>query len=82
MKRTLRNQSGQLMIEAVLLLALTVSLSMVITRYLQENQFAQKLIAQPWSTLSGMVECGVWSGCGTGKHPNARNRYLSLRPTE
>ena len=78
--RPLRNQSGQLVVEAVLLLTITISLSMMISKSLQEHKFAQKLVAQPWSTLSGMIECGVWSGCGKGKHPNAINRDLSLRP--
>lgn len=80
MKKT--NQSGQLIVEAVLLLALVMSTSLLVTRFLQESQFAQTLIAKPWTTLSGMVECGVWSGCGAGKHPNSRNRYLSLKPEE
>ncbi len=80
--RPLGNQGGQLVVEAVLLLAVTISCSLLLTRYLQENQFAQKLVAKPWGTLSGMIECGVWTGCGSGKHPNSRNRYLSLKPEE
>ena len=77
MKTPLKNQGGQLMVEAVLLLALTVSFSVMVTKYLQDSQFAQKLVAKPWSTLSGMIECGVWTGCGIDSHPNSHKRVLS-----
>jgi hypothetical protein len=75
--QAIRNQNGQLIVEAVLLLALTVSVSLLITRYLKESQYAQKLVAKPWSTLSGMIECGVWTGCGIDNHPNSHKRVLS-----
>ena len=77
MKNRAGNQKGQLMVEAVLLMAITVSLSLVVTKYLQESQFAQKLVAKPWSTLSGMIECGVWTGCAIDGHPNSHKRVLS-----
>lgn len=76
----LKNQSGQLLVEAVLLLAIGISIAAFTSKYLQDNQFAQKLIAKPWDTLSGMIECGVWSGCAPDKHPNSRKRYLSYAP--
>lgn len=76
----LQNQQGQLLVEAVLLMALTVSVSLMVTKYLKDSQFAQKLVATPWTTLSGMIECGVWTGCGSGKHPSTMNRNLSYKP--
>ena len=78
--KLLRNQSGQLMVEAVLLLVVGMATTMMVTKFLSEKQFAQTLIAKPWSTLSGMIECGVWSGCGPNKHPAARTRHVSGRP--
>lgn len=76
----LQNQSGQALLETVLLLAITVGFSLWITNYLKENQFAQKLVAQPWNTLTGMIECGTWKGCAKGMHPNSTNRIISLKP--
>ncbi|PIS11227.1 MAG: hypothetical protein COT73_05105 [Bdellovibrio sp. CG10_big_fil_rev_8_21_14_0_10_47_8] len=78
----MKNQGGQMIVETILLLALLVSVSLLVSKYLQESRFAQKLVGEPWGTLSGMIECGVWTGCGAGKHPNSKGRYLSLRPNQ
>lgn len=78
----LKNQGGQLIVEAVLLMALTVGVSLVVTKYLEQNKFAQKLVSKPWTVLSGMIECGVWSGCKPGKHPNTMERILSYNPED
>ncbi len=78
----LRNQKGQGVVELVLLMAVTVSISLAVSKYLRDNQAVQNLVGKPWNTLSGMIECGVWSGCGSGKHPNSINRSLSYKPTD
>lgn len=78
----LNNQQGQLLVEAVLLMALAISVSLMVSNYLKQSEFAQKLVAKPWVTLSGMIECGVWTGCGPGKHPNAASRNLSFNPNK
>lgn len=80
--KILRNERGQGVVEIVLLLAITVSLGLVFTRYMEQSQFAQKLFGNPWKTLAGMMECGSWKGCGNGQHPNSMSRVLSLRPNE
>jgi hypothetical protein len=78
--KTLRSQGGQLAVEAILLLVVGVTITMMVSRFLQDKQYAQTLIAKPWSTLSGMIECGVWSGCGPNKHPGSRDRNISGAP--
>ncbi len=81
--KNLRNQKGQGTVEMVLLMAIGVGLSLMVTNYLQENQFAQKLFGNPWNRLSGMIECGVWTGCASDKaHPASSSRILSLKPDE
>ena len=81
--RNLTNQKGQGVVEAVLLLALLVSISMLVTKELQDRKFAQKLFGEPWNRLSGMVECGVWSGCAKAdKHPASERRRLTYKPEE
>ncbi len=74
------NQKGQGTVEFILLAAITVSISLGLVHFLRDKQFAQKLIGNPWSTLSGMIECGTWSGCGAGKHPSSAARINSYRP--
>lgn len=78
----IRDQRGQGVVEMVLLMAVVVSISLMVTQYLEKNKAAQKLFGDPWNRLSGMIECGVWSGCGDGKHPSSVNRILSLKPDE
>jgi hypothetical protein len=75
-----KGQGGQLVVEAVLLMVVGMIITMMVTDFLRQKQFAQTLIARPWSTLSGMIECGVWSGCGVDKHPSAQPRHASARP--
>jgi len=82
MNRRLRNQGGQMLVEMVLLLAIGVGMSMLVTNFLRDSQFAQNLIGRPWATLSGMMECGTWDGCKSGYHPSSANRILSFKPTE
>lgn len=79
-RSAIRKQSGQAVVEIVLLLVLTGAFSLMVSRYLQDSKFAQKLITQPWQVLSGMIECGVWTGCKPGMHPH--DRILSYRPED
>jgi hypothetical protein len=82
MKNPVKNQRGQILVEFVLLLALGVGMSLMATRFLKDNEFAQNLIGRPWATLSGMIECGTWDGCKPGYHPNSASRILSYRPVD
>lgn len=79
-KTAVQNQRGQLVVEAVLLLAVMAAVTLLVSNYIQQNDFANKLISKPWKTLSGMIECGTWTGCGPGNHPVSHERNLSWRP--
>jgi hypothetical protein len=80
--RPLQNQSGQLVVEAVLLLALLVGISMLVTSRLKRSNFAQNLVTSPWEKMSGMVECGNWGKCAAGFHPSSINRIVSWLPED
>lgn len=82
MKKPLRNSRGQGTVEAVLLMAIIAAGTMIFSQVVQEKQFLQKLIAKPWNTLSGMIECGTWSGCKPGYHPNNLDRAISYKPEQ
>ncbi len=82
LRRKNSRESGQLVVEFILLLALGVGASVLASNLLRENQFAQKLFGRPWETLAGMIECGTWDGCRSGYHPASGNRILSYRPLE
>lgn len=85
--KTIKNQKGQFVIEAVLLATVTLALFMFITKQLQESKFLAKLVGEPWSYIAGMSESGVWDSPDKArkKHPNISSsdyysRNLSLKP--
>lgn len=80
-----RNQKGQIIVEAVLLLVLTFGIMMLFVGQLKKMEFAKKVTIEPWARISGMVECGSWSPCGRGAGPGSQahhpsNRIVSYRP--
>lgn len=79
---TTLNQKGQLVVEAVLLMFVLMGISVAVSNYLQDNQVARKLTAEPWAKLSGMIECGTWNPCRgsvRGLHPSTIDRANSLK---
>lgn len=79
--RQIRNQGGQVIVEAVLLMVMMMATTYAVTNYFRQNKVASKLTLEPWQKLSGMIECGSWSDCRANKglHPSTRNRNLSSR---
>ncbi len=78
-----KGQSGQFVIEAVLLMLITFMVSTALIQFFNRDQFLNKLVLTPWEVTTGMIECGTWQACGPGKpglHPNKLNRNLSLKP--
>lgn len=77
-----KNQRGQLAVEAVLLMALLVSISVFVSNYLKNAEFAQRIVAKPWERMAGMVECGKWGPCQRGIHPSTSSRIVSWLPED
>jgi hypothetical protein len=78
----MKNQRGQIVVEAVLLTTVLLGLTIFVQNRLQQSRFAEKLVSGPWGKLSGMIECGVWDTCvaASGKHPSNKNRNLTFVP--
>lgn len=82
LKQSFKNQSGQLVVEAILLMIVLLGMSFLVSQYLKDSQFAKKLTAEPWARLTGMIECGTWQNCRgglRGLHPSTGDRIMSLR---
>ena len=80
----IKNQKGQSIIEAVLLIFVAVTLMATLSNFLKGKEFAKKLVSGPWKNISGMVQCGVWKPCGIGNentadHPSNIRRNRSWR---
>lgn len=82
-KSLLRNERGQFVIEAVLLMVVSVSILLFGLRYLKENKIMGNLVSGPWDKTAGMIESGSWNPADEAakKHPNQIDRSLSLDPT-
>lgn len=80
------SQSGQAVVEAVLIIIVLLAMGRTVFSFIREQQLVQKMITQPWSYVSGMIECGVWKPCGLhsgpvpGMHPGSRSRHATLDP--
>ena len=78
----LKNSKGQFVIEAALLMVVTVSLFMWGTNKLRDGKYLAKLIGGPWKKVAGMLEAGVWEPPERAKklHPNQVKRGISVDP--
>lgn len=81
-KSTLRNERGQFVIEAVLLMVLSIGLLTLALRGLKDGKVLGNLVSGPWTKMAGMIESGSWSPADTAakNHPNQLNRSLSWDP--
>ncbi len=57
----LQNRHGQFVIEAVLLVTLSIGLFMAGTKYLREKKVIEKAVQGPWSRVATMTEAGIWA---------------------
>lgn len=81
-KSLLRNERGQFVIEAILLMILSIGLLTLGLRTLREGNILGNLVSGPWDRMAGMIESGSWEVAETAakKHPNQLDRSLSLSP--
>ena len=82
MKKSLviKNQKGQLIIEAVLLMTVLTSLMILASNILQSQGYVKSLVATPWQTLAGMIESGNWETADKARplHPNMKFRNVTV----
>jgi hypothetical protein len=72
-----RNNSGQLTVEAVLILAIFVSVMYAGSRALRDGEVLARLVERPWGYIAGMIENGLWQAgqAGQGQHPHHIRRH-------
>ncbi len=78
----LRNQKGQMTIEAVLLLVVFVATFKVAQQSIKDKNFLSNMVSGPWTFVQGMIQNGVWAPGDTGNtiHPNIFGRRASPQP--
>ena len=76
-----RSQSGQITIEAVLILSVLLSIATYASQQFKSRGILQKLVGAPWSYTRGMIENGIWATTTPNPyHPNSKHRHASLNP--
>ncbi len=53
-------ESGQFMVEAILLMTLFLGIAVVLKKKFHEENILGLLVAKPWSQISGMMSHGSW----------------------
>lgn len=78
----LKNEKGQMTVEAILLLVIFVGIFMVTQRVFKSKKYLSQIVSGPWSYIQGMIESGVWMPAEEGKvrHPNRFTRRASPEP--
>ena len=64
------NQSGQLTIEALLILTVIVAVIGTVYKRANADGWMKSMVEGPWKPLQGMIEDGVWEPAGTSKDNN------------
>ncbi|MGZ3774195.1 MAG: hypothetical protein ACXVCY_11665 [Pseudobdellovibrionaceae bacterium] len=84
MKLSSPNNKGQFVIEAVLLMTVTMFLLTWGTKKLRDDKFLANLISGPWEKVSGMIEAGVWESPTKARplHPNQIARSVTVDPNK
>ena len=81
MRKVLRNQSGQLTIEAILIMTVLTAISISFSRFAKSGNLVANVVEGPWKPIQGMIENGVWESGDKAKshHPSNRGRHSSNR---
>lgn len=78
---TLSNKKGQFVIEAVLLMVISLMLFTALMKSFKDKQIAENILSKPWQKISGMIENGVWADAASSKkrHPHNQKNVATLR---
>jgi hypothetical protein len=81
-KWLLSNKQGQFVVEAMLLMVLSIGLLYGGLKVMRDGNVLSNLISGPWEKVAGMIESGVWESAdkAAAKHPNSKNRVLTGVP--
>ncbi len=80
--KRIKKQSGQASVEAVLLLALLISLGVVLTNQFESNQIISNLVSGPWRSIDGMIRHGSWQPAGQAIQSHPHNRKVTYDSDE
>lgn len=78
--KILKSRSGQVAMEGMLLLVVSLGLLGATLRYLKDDKTLDKLTNAAWAGVAQMAEYGNWPGGPAPVHPNDSSRVRTLVP--
>jgi hypothetical protein len=79
MKRpNLASQGGQMIVEAILIITLTLAITFMVAKYFKDEEVFKSLIQGPWQALAGLLQNGVWGPPAktNASHPTGHFRHI------
>lgn len=75
------NQSGQMIIEYILLTVITIGIAIFVSSSFRSNEFLAQMVSAPWRSLAGMIQNGSWGDPEStmANHPNHHANSSSFR---
>lgn len=76
----LKNQKGQAVTEAVLLMVLFMGVTLLVANFMKDEEVLKRLVQSPFQHIAGMLQNGVWAPHQTSAaiHPNSHGRHVSI----
>ena len=78
----LRKNSGQVMVESLLMLVLFVAIATFVMKQVRSNEWFASMLSKPWTAVSIMIENGVWDTnlqSARAKNPTQFARVVSFK---
>jgi hypothetical protein len=76
-KKSLTRQSGQLIIEAVLIMTLFFGIAVLIKKQFADKNIVGAMVAKPWGKIAGMMSNGVWKTEAQGRDMHPQGNIFS-----
>lgn len=75
------DNKGQFVIEAVLLMVISIMLFAALMKSFKEKQIVENILTKPWQKIAGMIENGVWADAASSKkrHPHNQKNVATLK---
>jgi len=76
-KKSFKSQSGQMILEAILLMTLFLGIATLIKREVGDKNIIGAMVAGPWNQVSGMMSNGVWKSETQGRSLHPQGNIVS-----
>lgn len=75
-----KNNSGQVLIESILIIIILFVAFVYVSRAFTSEGYLAQLVEGPWKHLDGMIQNGVWETAENSynSHPNHSRRHISI----